>query len=157
LIFGVCLMGLGLHRLFTGKAVTRDGTLPGPALQRGIATGIGTLSSLMGIGGGVLGVLVLTRAGHAVHRAIGTASGFGLFIGFAGALGYMVVGLDDPAVTGATFGYISVPAFIAIATGTFTMAPLGAKTAARLSSVLLTRLFASYMIISAALMIKEAL
>ena len=156
LIFGGVLFALGVHRLVTGKATAREGAMPAPSVQRGLAAGIGTLSSLMGIGGGVLSVMVLTHGGRPVHQSIGTSAGFGLFIGLPGAVGYAIAGLGDPAIGAGTLGYVSLPAFAAIALGTVTMAPVGAKTAARLSGVLLTRLFAGYMVVSAVLMIREA-
>ncbi|WOI54103.1 sulfite exporter TauE/SafE family protein [Parvularcula sp. LCG005] len=157
LFFGLGLMVLGGQRLLARrKDIDPSASLPARAWQRIMATLTGVASSLLGIGGGVIGVLILTRAGRTVHRAVGTAAGFGLAIAAPGALGYMIMGLGAD-VPPWSLGFVSLPAFAAVATGTALAAPWGARTATRLSAVTLSLIFGSYVVITGALMIRSAL
>ena len=61
-----------------------------PAVPRGalvatIPTGIGALSSMLGVGGGTISVSVLTLFGQPIHRAVGTASLLGFVISVPGS------------------------------------------------------------------------
>lgn len=157
LIFGLGLLLIGIQRMVNGGKV-REGDkaqLPSIVWQRVWASGNGLFSSLMGIGGGVIGVLLLTRAGRTVHRAVGTASGFGLAIAVPGAIGYMLAGLGLTE-TPWTIGYVSLIGFAAVAAGSALVAPLGAKVAAHLNATILTRIFAAYLCLTGIMMIREA-
>lgn len=158
-IFGAGLIALAIQRyLKSGRERTApSGQLPAPLVQRGMATGVGAASSLLGIGGGIIGVFLLTRAGRTVHRAVGTAAGFGLIIAVPGTFGYLLP--TESAAIGNFFliGYVSVPAFLAVSLGTFFAAPFGASTAAKLSETLLTRIFATYAAITGVLMLLESI
>ena len=46
----------------------------------------------MGIGGGVFGITLMTLCSMPVHRAIGTAAGFGAVVGTVGTLGFILSG-----------------------------------------------------------------
>lgn len=163
LIFGFGLMALGIHRALTttrnppGDAAIR---LPPKPAMAGIGLGIGALSSLMGIGGGVLGVVVLSRAGFGIHRAVGTSAGLGILIALPGAVGYALGGYGDAGILAATdfrpIGYIALWPLLAIATCTFFLAPVGASLAQRISPRTLSRAFAAYAVITGALMVREA-
>lgn len=154
LFFGVGLFALGVQKILA-QGPSPDRVIS-PLMARLLGGVIGFVSSLMGIGGGVLGVLVLTQTGRTVHRAVGTAAGFGLLIAVPGMVGFMAIGWDQP--TGPlSLGFVSLPAFAALAVGVGIAAPYGAKAAARLSPKLLTRLFAAYIIVTGVLMIREAI
>ena len=131
--------------------------MPGGAVQAGIAAAIGSVSSLLGIGGGVLGVLTLTQMGRSVHRAVGTAAGFGLVIAVPGTLGYLWPFGNGAAELAWQVGLVSLPAFLAVASGTFFGAPLGATTASKLSPALLTRIFATYAAFTGVMMLLDAI
>jgi len=104
--------------------------LPGSRpLQGTIAGAIGLVSSLMGIGGGTLGVPTLTAFSYNVQKAVGTAAAFGLVIAVPAALGFVISGWDVPERPAYSLGYVSIPAVLAIIPITVTMAPQGAKLA----------------------------
>jgi uncharacterized membrane protein YfcA len=155
-IFGCALLAIAVQRVMSGKMTDGSAGLPRRRSQFALASGTGLVSSLLGIGGGVLGVIILTRAGRSVHRAIGTAAGFGLAIAVPGTIGYMISGWGQGAGMTA-IGYVSLSAFAVVAIGTFLAAPIGATTASRLDSRLLTRLFAAYAALTGVLMIREGL
>jgi uncharacterized membrane protein YfcA len=96
----------------------------------------------MGIGGGTLGVSLMTLCGRPMHQAVGTAAGFGAAIGLPGALGYALAGWNIPDLPPGSLGYVNGWAFALIAVFTVTMAPIGAMLAHRLPALILRRTFA---------------
>ena len=102
-------------------------------VPRGVggATGgclIGGVSAIMGIGGGTLAVPTLNLCGYPIHRAVGTAAFFGIFISIPGTLGYL---LAQPPVElpWATVGFVSLVGLAVIAPGSMLTATLGARVA----------------------------
>src|SRR3954468_20651833 len=55
-----------------------------------LAAFIGAVSAVMGIGGGTLTVPTLNLCGYPIHRAVGTASFFGIFISIPGTVSYLL-------------------------------------------------------------------
>lgn len=116
--------------------------LPGAAGQAVAGGIIGTLSSLIGIGGGSLTVPYLSWCGVHIRQAVGTAAACGVPIAWAGAAGFAFAGLGEPGRPDWCLGYISVPAFFGIAVASVFTAPQGASLAHRLSPKTLKRSFA---------------
>jgi uncharacterized membrane protein YfcA len=71
----VFVAGLSAWRLITGKELNFGTGMPGPAGMVASGGVIGVLSSLMGIGGGQLGNLVMMAYGRTIHNAVATSSG----------------------------------------------------------------------------------
>lgn len=161
LFFAIGALVVAIRKGLTREKKRAEGDalapVPGGVTAITIAAGIGIVSALMGIGGGVLGVIVLTAYGRSIHQAIATAAGFGLAIAVPGALGFMVSGWGAPGLPPYSIGFVSLPAFALIATMTFLTAPLGAGMAHRLDKSVLNRVFAIYLAITALLLLKEAL
>lgn len=156
--FAFAAFGMGTQRLLkkdkdAAPKKTFDFSLPA---QRGMAVITGVVSSLLGIGGGVLGVMLMTLSGRPIHQAVGTASGFGMAIAIPGAITFLLLGLTDEALPGA-IGYIHVPAFIAIALGTLIFVPLGAHLAHSASQRHLSIAFGLFLLLMSANLLREAL
>ena len=66
--------------------------LPGRALMSLYGMIIGSLSALMGIGGGQIANLFMTFHGRSIHQAIATSSGLGALIAVPATLGYIYAG-----------------------------------------------------------------
>ncbi len=113
-----------------------------------IAGFIATVSAMLGIGGGMLGVPAMTLLGQPVHRAVGTASVFGLLIGVPATLGYLFARPGVP-LPGATVGVVSLLGFALIAPCSILMAPVGARIAHTLSRRALSQAFAVFLLIVA--------
>jgi len=111
---------------------------PGPAL---IGGSIGGLSSLMGIGGGSLSVPLLTLCGIPIHRAIGTAAAFGLFIAVPATVGFIISGLGVSGRPLGSLGYVNGLGFALITIAAWPMVPVGAKLAHKMDAVMLRRVF----------------
>ncbi len=154
LIFALGVLLIALQKAFGGQPSAREASLPPPIVQYALAAATGLASALMGIGGGVFGVLILTSFGRSVHRAVATAAGFGLAIAVPGAIGFVLAGQGAPVPPGAV-GYVHLVGFATLAVATAVTAPLGARLAHRLSATLLTRLFAIYLLITGLLLIRD--
>lgn len=129
--------------------------MPGGPLRWGLGGGIGILSALMGIGGGVLGVTLMTLCGKSIHRAVATAAGFGVAIGLPGAIGFVVTGWGQDAVPW-SLGYVNLPGFALLAGSAFFVAPLGAKLAHALPERTLKRCFAVGLVVVGVMLVREA-
>lgn len=133
-----------------GDAIPREPWLPLAG------TVIGTVSALVGIGGGSLTVPLLIQRGASPVRAIGTSAACGLPIALASAAGYVVVGRDVPALPSGMLGYVYWPAALAIAAASVWMAPRGAALAHRWSGLRLRRVFAGFLVLTGAGVLASA-
>jgi uncharacterized membrane protein YfcA len=147
-IFAVFLTYVGARMLIPRKA-HRDGTLPGSAGMWTAGGGIGTLSALVGIGGGTLTVPFLSNRGIDMRNAVGTSAACGLPIAIAGAIGFMIVGWGREGLPSGSSGFIYWPAVGAILLASMPTAPLGAHLAHSLPVPLLTRLFGVFLLLVA--------
>jgi len=108
----------------------------------GAGTGIGTISTIVGIGGGTLTVPFLVWCNTNMHKAVATSAACGLPIALAGAVAYTLTGLNEANLPSGAVGYIYWPAFIGIVATSMLFAPLGAKLAHRLPVNILKKVFA---------------
>lgn len=127
------------------------------AAQAAIATAIGGTSAVMGIGGGTLGVPVLAGFAVPVHRAVGTASTFGLMIALPGALALVVTGWDVPGRPPLSLGYVNLAAVALILPISTALAPMGARLAHALDAKWVKRAFALFLAITSLRMLWSAL
>lgn len=116
---------------------------------------IGGVSAMMGIGGGTLTVPTLSLCGYPIHRAVGTAAFFGIFISIPGTVTYL---LARPPVTlpWATVGYVSLLGLAIIAPGSMLTATLGARAAHALSRRRLSQAFGVFLFIVGMRMLYRA-
>lgn len=104
--------------------------------------GIGSVSALAAVGGGFLTVVYLGYNNIDIKRAIGTSAAIGFPIAITGTIGYILNGwtttLDKPY----TFGFIYVPAFLAISIASAISAPYGARYSHNMPEAKLKKIFA---------------
>jgi uncharacterized membrane protein YfcA len=103
---------------------------------------IGSISALLGIGGGTMTVPFLLWSRVDIRTAVGTAAVCGLPIAVAGAAGFAVSGLGAIEQPGLNTGFIYWPAVAGIVLASVPMAPLGARLAHHLRRETLQRVFA---------------
>lgn len=155
-IFGIIAMIVVINML-NPRPFTLASTPPDAWLGRAVIAGpIGAFSAMMGIGGGTLSVPVMTLLSFPVHRAVGTASLFGLMIAVPGVLGYARAGQEIDGLLPLSLGYINLPAALIISIATFFCAPFGVKIAHRLNAPRLRLAFALFLGVSALKMLSEA-
>lgn len=115
--------------------------------------GIGSISSLVAIGGGALTVPFLSWCNVKVQKAIGTSAAVGFPIAVGGSLGYIYNGWSQPQLPPGSFGYIYLPALFWMIPFSMLAAPLGARTAHSLPVATLKRIFAGLLIVLAGRML----
>ncbi len=155
--FGVFVVLVGLQMGFGQPSWRLRDTIPGAPFGPIIAALIGLFSAMAGIGGGVIGVITMTLCGKPIHRAVGTAAGFGAAIGIPATLGFIVAGWHVPGRPPLSLGYVSVLGFIFIASLTVLVAPLGVALAHALPVRRLRRLMALLLVVAGILMLRDVL
>lgn len=148
LIVGVFLIWVA-YTMFVGAKKVQDSTkiLPSSAKQIMAGSVIGGASAIFGIGGGSLTVPYLTRHGVVMQKAVGTSAACGLPIAIAGALGFMIFGMNQQVNIPNTIGFVHIYAFFGISVMSFFTAKLGAKVAHALSPQILKKCFAVLLVI----------
>lgn len=131
--------------------------MPGMAPRVAIAGGLGTFSSLLGIGGGTIAIMVMTLCGRSIHRAIATASGIGALIAVPSAIGFVLIGLGEPGLPWGSIGYVNLPATAVITSMSILTAPLGVAVAHNMPAAPLRRIFGIYLVFISIVMFRNSL
>ena len=154
-IFGLVAAFVALYMLFTREGWHPIAGLPGRPGQASMATLIGTISTLMGIGGGTLTVPALSICSYPVRRAVGTASVIGLIIALPGAAGYVMNGWSKVGLPPFSLGYVNLAGLIAIVPTSMVFAPLGARAAHTIEPRMLRMLFGIFLAITSIKMLWD--
>jgi uncharacterized membrane protein YfcA len=142
-LFGIFEILVAAYLFFSPTPPPRHRMDGIPALQLTAAGGvIGTISSLLGIGGGTMTVPFLSWNRIRIQEAVATASACGLPIAVAGSAGFVVAGWGQAGLPAAASGYLYWPALFGIILTSMLTAPLGARLAHALNAAKLKRLFA---------------
>lgn len=104
---------------------------------------IGAVSSIAVVGGGFLSVVYLSYKNVDMKRAIGTSAAIGFPIAIVSTIGYMISGWNTTTDIPNTFGFINVPAFLAITIASVIAASYGARSSHNLSESNLKKVFAT--------------
>lgn len=138
------------------NSITFGSGLPGPLGTGLIGAAIGSLSTLVGIGGATLTVPVLHAFRTPMPVAVGTASALGGAIGFPGAIAFMWSGLGDSRLPPGSIGYVNLVAAGMIFSASAVAVPWGARFTQHVNERLLRALFAVFLAVSAARMFLAA-
>lgn len=104
-----------------------------------IASLIGAISSLMGVGGGTMTVPYLVWRGITLPKAIGTSAFCGLPIAVSSSLLFFLSHVEKSQTENP--GFIYLPAFSGILIGAMIFTPIGAKLTHRLDVLILKKVF----------------
>lgn len=135
-------------------AAARD--LPGTAGMFGAGGVIGTLSGLVGAGGGFVSVPFMTWCNVKIHNAVATSAALGFPIALAGTLSNVYHGINVQGLPSGSLGFIYLPALLVISLASVTTAPLGARTAHSLPVKSLKKVFALVLFVLAGYMLYKA-
>ncbi|KQY87220.1 MULTISPECIES: sulfite exporter TauE/SafE family protein [unclassified Brevundimonas] len=156
IVYGVCLALIAAQLGLMPERFTLRSDLPTGWGRRGLGSLIGGLSAMMGIGGGSFGGMLMTLCGRPIHQAVATASGFGVAIGAAATLGFVVAGWQAEGRPPWSMGYVNVPGAIVMAVLTTAVAPWGARLAHSLNKRVLRKAFAVYLLATALSVVAKA-
>ncbi len=156
-IFGCIALLVAINMANPKKLVLAESLPENPVANGMIGGVIGTLSALMGIGGGTLTVPTLTLFSVPVHRAVGTAAAFGFVIAVPAVLGFIHAGWGIEGRPPFSLGYVSIPAALIIFSATILTAPLGARLAHAINPQALRVAFAIFLAITSFRMLMAVL
>jgi uncharacterized protein len=143
-------------RLLLGRETWKFGDdFPQGPLMRIYGLGIGILSTLMGVGGGLFSNLLMTFYGRPIHQGIATSSALAVLISIPGTLGYVYAGSPAaahyPGVAALqlpfAIGYVSLIGAALVMPTSLLTAPLGVRAAHAMSKRTLELAFGGYLLI----------
>ena len=144
-VFAIFELLVAAYMLCGRKAQTHKSE---PALLNYTISGgmIGSISSIVGIGGGTMTVPWLMWHGSSIHKAIATSAAIGFPIAAGGAVSYLYAGWGDILLPQYSIGFIYLPALFSIIVSSVIFAPLGASLAHKLDVNKLKQIFAFLLI-----------
>ncbi|GEM74167.1 sulfite exporter TauE/SafE family protein [Vibrio sagamiensis] len=151
-VFSIIALFLGIQMLCSIK-VMHVKPMPNSLITILYGTGIGVISSLAGIGGGALSVPFLNRRGVEMRKAVGSSSLCGCVIAISGMIGFILHGYQAIDLPNYSFGYVYLPALLALAMASMITTRIGAKMATNLPTEMLKKIFAVFLIFVAAAML----
>ena len=156
-IFAVVALCVALHMGFSRNELQLRAAPPGGIGAFSLTGIIGTVSAMMGIGGGILSVPIMTLFGIPIHRAVGTVAGLGMIIAIPGTIGFMLGGSGVTGLPPFSVGYVNWLGFCLIVPATILTVPLGARLTHALNPQPLRKVFALFLGITAIRMFADIL
>ncbi len=149
LIFVAIALVVGIKMILGRKDWRIANDLPGTAGRSVAGIAIGFLSTLMGIGGGIMNNTFMTLCGRSIHQAVATSSGVGVLISIPGLCGAIWAGWGASGLPFLSTGYVNWLAVALIIPVTLVAAPVGARLAHRLDRRHLELGFGLFMLVVA--------
>lgn len=157
ILFALLAFFVAIKMLVRGGTKKVQKNFPDHAAVQLMPMSIGFLSSMVGIGGGVMGVSFMTIFGMSIHRAVGTASFFGVLISVPGTISYMITGSGQVGLPPGNIGYVSLIGLAIIGPVSYFAAPFGAKIAHKLNRRQLNLAFGLFLLIVSSQMLYRYL
>ena len=155
IIFGVLVMVIALYMLLGKSSWRVSDRMPQGPVKYVLSGLTGFISVLLGIGGGSIGVPLMTLHGVPIHRAVATAAGFGGLIAAPSALLFLFTKAEGAPPY--TVGSVNIPAFVIVIAMTVLTAPIGAALAHRTEPARLKKIFALFLALVALNMLRKSL
>lgn len=131
-IFACIAIIVAIRMIFNQPHWRLGDDLPGGIYRWVVGSVVGFLSTLMGIGGGVLNNTFMTLYNRPMHQAVATSAGVGVLISIPGLIGYVWAGWGVEGLPPYSTGFVNWPAVLLIIPVTLLFAPIGARLAHRL-------------------------
>lgn len=141
-IFFSLFMFYAALKMFFAKPVESKYALFGRVGQFFAGFGIGGISALVSIGGGMMSVPYLVKQNIDMKKAIGTSSAIGFPLAISGTFGYIINGYEYTSLETMMVGYVYIPAFLSIAIASYLTAPIGVSLSHKLPIGILKKIFA---------------
>jgi uncharacterized protein len=154
-VFGALAGLAGLWMAFGRDDWRLAPQMPAQPTRSALAGGVGFFSAMMGIGGGTFGVPLMTLYNMPIHRAVATASGFGVLIAVPAVIGFLFLPVTDAPPY--SVGAVNLPAFLVVIGTTLLTTPLGVRLAHAMNPKPLKRAFAVFLTLVALNMLRKVL
>ena len=116
---------------------------------------MGSLSALIGIGGGSFSVPLLSAFSKSIHKAVGTSAFIGFFIALPSTISYIYLGLKVENLPPYSIGYVNILiVFLVTSTSIFT-ANIGARLTSRIHKDSLKKIFAIFLLFTCISLVIE--
>lgn len=129
LVFAMIAVVVALRLILNREGWQLGNDIPHNPFRFVVGSIIGFLSTLIGIGGGVLNNTFMTLYGRPIHQAVATSAGTGVLISIPGMLGAIWVGWSVPGLPFASLGYVNLVCVALVIPISVFIAPYGAKLA----------------------------
>lgn len=156
IVFALIALFMAYNLSFRANSAALFDHLPAMPFQGFFGTVIGFFSVMAGIGGGTLGVSVLTAFNYAIHRAVGTSAAFGLLISVPGAIFLLLFAQTPTNAPFGTWGYINFLSLLVLIPLSVAFAPVGVWLGAKLDANKLKKIFAVLLTFTAVRMLMQA-
>lgn len=120
-----------------------------PVVWAGLGGLAGTISALMGIGGGTVCVPILSLLGYDIRKAVGTSAAIGFLIGLPGTVVYIITGWGAEGLPPFSLGYVNLLAAGVIIPMTTLFARVGVRLAHTIAPHHLRLLFGVFLALTA--------
>ncbi len=157
LIFSCFIFYVASQMILSTKKTLGSKPLPKTLGMNAAGLGIGLISSLVGIGGGTISVPFMLYHSVEMRKAIATSAAIGMPIAISGCIGYFFNGFSARNLPEYSFGFIYLPALIAIVLCSTLVAPLGAHLAHTLPVPKIKKLFAMLLLFVGVRMLLTAI
>ena len=144
--FGIVMLAAGIRMLIATPVEVEGEPEDKPWLWAAWAIPINIVTTMIGIGGGVLMVPVMVLVlKFKMHKAVATSLAFVMIANVGGIIGYIVNGLGVPNLPPYSIGYVNLLSWSLLAATSVGMAQVGAITAHRLPAKQLRYVFVGVM------------
>ncbi len=152
-IFFVIFVYYSALNMFLDRKPKATRQFPGPVGMQAAGGLVGVLSALVGAGGGVVTIPLMTMCNVPMRQCVGTSAALGIPVALAGTIGFIATGIGKDHLPPLSLGYVYLPALVGIVVGTFVTVPFGARVAHALPVSTLKKVFAAIMFIVASRML----
>jgi uncharacterized protein len=149
IIFAILCTLISVKLLFQRDGWRFGDDVPKGFLRVSVGFIIGFISTLMGVGGGVLNNTFMMSYGRSIHQAVATSSGVGVMIAIPGVIGLIFSGSYDQNLPDFSIGYIHWLSFLLVVPLTLWITPFGVRIAQSTSKKRLEMALGSYLIVVA--------
>jgi len=142
IVFGATVLVIAV-RIFTSDLSSTSAAPRGKTWTWALcAFPIGFMAGLIGIGGGVFMVPVMTLVfAFPMHLAVGTSVAAVALMSVGGVAGYVISGLGVEEIPSPSIGYVYIWAWLALVSGSILMTQVGVRIAHRVPARQLGRVF----------------
>ncbi len=146
LIFISLILLLSINMFFNKNSFVISVNIPKKNSINFLLSGlVGSLSALIGIGGGSFSVPLLSSFSKSIHKAVGTSAFIGFFIAMPGTITYAFLGKNTLGLPPYSIGYVNLIIVFLVSITSIFSANIGAKYSSKTKNLTLKKIFAVFL------------